>query len=83
MSDLNEMTPEMAATARKFLENLANRICPHCQKPIEEEEQIGRCVYSKSCGHRLYQGKAVTKMAHKRKLHPYLQEMLDKENEEL
>lgn len=31
-------------------------ICPTCKTKIEEKKQVGRCVYSCSCGHRLYQG---------------------------
>lgn len=39
----------------RYLENIANDICPHCEKPIKKK-QIGRCVYGYPCGHRLYQG---------------------------
>lgn len=40
----------------RYLENIANDICPHCKKPIEEKKQVGRCVYGLPCYHRLYQG---------------------------
>lgn len=58
------LTPEEAAieeekvseALRKYLENIANDICPHCNTPIKEKKQIGRCVYGYPCGHRLYQG---------------------------
>lgn len=42
---------------QKFLDNLNNDICPHCGIPIKEKKQVGRCVYSVTCGCRLYQGK--------------------------
>jgi hypothetical protein len=31
--------------------------CPHCGKTIEKKEQVGRCVYGRPCGCRLYQGR--------------------------
>ena len=40
----------------KYLSDMANNICPLCSKPIESKKQIGRCVYSVPCYHRLYQG---------------------------
>jgi hypothetical protein len=45
----------------KYLDNLKNDICPHCKTPIQEQKQVGRCVYSVPCGCRLYQGKAKKK----------------------
>lgn len=45
----------------KLMAELNSDICPHCHKPIETYEQIGRCVYGSPCGHRLYQGKAPPK----------------------
>lgn len=30
--------------------------CHECGRPVEQEQQIGLCVYAKPCGHRLYQG---------------------------
>ncbi len=41
---------------QRFLDNLKNDICPHCETPIKEKKQVGRCVYSVPCGCRLYQG---------------------------
>lgn len=49
---------EVAAAARLYLEELANHICPICHKPAESEDQVGRCVYARPCGHRMFQGKA-------------------------
>lgn len=48
----------MAETVKAFFEKLTNNICPHCERPIEVKEQVGRCVYARPCGHRLYQGRA-------------------------
>jgi hypothetical protein len=46
------------AIAAAFLEEMVAGItCPHCHVTIEEKTQVGRCVYAKPCGHRLYQGK--------------------------
>lgn len=39
-----------------YSEKLSHSICPHCNEPIESQFQIGRCVYARPCGHRLYQG---------------------------
>lgn len=41
----------------KYLNDLANNVCPFCGAAIEKHEQIGRCAYAKPCGHRLYQGR--------------------------
>jgi hypothetical protein len=46
--------------AEALLSSLARGLCPHCHTKIEEERQVGRCVYARPCGHRLYQGKART-----------------------
>lgn len=73
--ELTEQDREAAAAIKAYLEKLAAHICPHCDTPIQEERQVGRCVYAVPCGHRLYQGKAKKP----EKLHPYLQEQLDRE----
>jgi hypothetical protein len=31
-------------------------LCPNCNSHIDEMEQVGRCVYAKPCGCRLWQG---------------------------
>ena len=48
---------EIQAELAKMLEKMASNVCPHCDKPIEEYQQVGRCVYANPCGHRQYQGK--------------------------
>ena len=50
-------TPEQIATALKYFEDLYAGKCPLCQRLVDKEIQVGRCVHSESCGHRLYQGK--------------------------
>lgn len=40
-----------------FQTKLDNNICPHCDQPIGNKQQVGRCVYAYPCGCRLYQGK--------------------------
>ena len=42
---------------RQFLDRLENNECPHCGRPLTRKVQVGRCVYGKPCGHRLYQGR--------------------------
>ena len=52
------LTPEQSRAAAAFLKELfAGVTCPWCHMTIEEKEQIGRSVYVKPCGCRLYQGK--------------------------
>lgn len=41
---------------KAWCEKLRNNVCPHCDAPIAQQEQVGRCVYARPCGHRLYQG---------------------------
>lgn len=40
---------------QRFLDDLINGICPYCQNKIEQRENIGRSVFARPCGHRLYQ----------------------------
>jgi hypothetical protein len=42
--EMEHMTTHFAVVAAGY--------CPHCGKPMRQE-QIGRCVYAKPCGHRL------------------------------
>lgn len=74
MSEQEEISPEVAEAARAYLTALAEGKCPTCGAVVQEEEQVGRCVYARPCGHRLYQGKAPQEP---KKLHPYFQEQLD------
>ncbi len=51
-----EAEDRMMAYAAAMMEKLADGICCHCDTPIEEEIQDGRCVYALPCEHRLFQG---------------------------
>jgi hypothetical protein len=55
-----EQAEEMRQAGEAFLKwitNLESNICNECGAPVESEQQVGRCVYARPCGHRLYQGK--------------------------
>ena len=54
--EIAEKKKKIEESLKRFCNNLANDICPHCEKLIQEKKQIGRCVYGYPCGHRLYQG---------------------------
>lgn len=43
--------------ATKWVNSLMSGVCPYCQTKIEQKEQVGRCVYARPCGCRLYQGR--------------------------
>jgi hypothetical protein len=55
--EVAEEERKASEVVRKFVENLNNDICPHCENPIKEKRQVRRSVYGYPCGHRLYQGK--------------------------
>jgi hypothetical protein len=47
---------EINKEVAQFLTTMAeNKVCPHCQVPIEKKRKVGRCVYLEPCGHRLGQ----------------------------
>ena len=50
------ISPAMAASVKAFFEKLGKNVCPHCNRAIEIQRQVGRCVFAHPCGHRLYQG---------------------------
>jgi len=50
-----QLERDMKFIAAEF-EKLAKNVCPHCDGAIARQEQVGRCVYARPCGHRLYQG---------------------------
>lgn len=54
----DDIPPEVSEHIRKYLDLMYNGFpeCPHCGAKVERKEQVGRCVYAKPCGHRLYQG---------------------------
>lgn len=54
--EVAEEERKVEEVVKAFLDNIGNDICPHCNTPIKEKKQVGRCVYSVTCGCRLYQG---------------------------
>jgi hypothetical protein len=54
----SEHQDEVGQAMRAYFEAIKSGRCPHCRQSIEQEEQRGRCVYARPCGHRLFQGKA-------------------------
>lgn len=48
---------ESEEAAERWRRNLAENRCPHCGTSIDRKVQVGRCVYARPCGHRLYQGR--------------------------
>lgn len=55
--ELQAEDAKFAEFMKKFQADLDNDICPHCGQAIARYEQVGRCVYGRPCGCRLYQGK--------------------------
>lgn len=49
---------ESVRKTRAYLEKMQSGVCPQCDRTIERERQVGRCVYADPCGHRMYQGRA-------------------------
>jgi hypothetical protein len=51
-----KITEEERQGAVKFIEELdKGETCPWCHTTIDKTEQVGRCMYARPCGHRLYQ----------------------------
>lgn len=55
--EIEEEERQRNEAVQKWLEDLENDICPHCGAKIEKRVQVGRCVYARPCGCRLYQGR--------------------------
>lgn len=55
-AELEEQEKAIAAAVSKFIQDLKADICPHCGQAILQKVQVGRCVYARPCGDRLYQG---------------------------
>jgi hypothetical protein len=47
----------------QFFADIEADLCPHCSSPLERQEKVGRSVYAKPCGCRLWQGDVVTKQS--------------------
>lgn len=56
LEEATQLADERESRITEFLHNLANNICPTHKRPITKT-QVGRCVYAKECGCRLYQGR--------------------------
>lgn len=58
-----ELDPETEKMISDFLEGMANLMqkktdrCIRCGNQVKALEKIGRCVYARPCGCRLWQGK--------------------------
>lgn len=60
MPTAEEVKAEREAIRRvseQFLMSIAAGVCPHCQRAIEQTEQVGWCIYARPCGCRLMQGR--------------------------
>lgn len=54
--EAEEQSRESERAIAEWSRKLANDICPNCDAAITAMDQVGRCVYARPCGHRLYQG---------------------------
>lgn len=52
---------DISKAVQEYFDALLSGICPFCKAEVEEEVEVGLCVYARPCGHRLYQGKAWNK----------------------
>ena len=73
LEEIEQEKQQARESLERYLGKIAENICPHCETPITEQVQVGRCAYAKPCGHRLFQGKAKTKEK-TWKDHPYFRE---------
>lgn len=55
-----ELPEEIKQFINTYFERLYGSRCPVCNGNVVSQEQIGRCVYARPCGHRMYQGKPYT-----------------------
>ena len=47
---------EIGQAVKAFFDARKEKRCHECGRAIEQEQQIGECVYARPCGHRLFQG---------------------------
>jgi hypothetical protein len=47
---------EADAVITKFFQDLKEHRCPQCGAPAVDLVQVGRCIYTHPCGHRIGQG---------------------------
>lgn len=55
--EVRQWEADTKAAVNDFFGKIEAGICPHCGTAIQRKEQVGRCVYARPCGHRLYQGR--------------------------
>ncbi len=83
-----ELSEDEEKQIQEFPKNLADLcagksdICIHCHERVHELKQVGRCVYAYPCGCRQYQGTVPERWKPKKKLHPYFQEQLEREEKQ-
>ncbi len=53
--EVKEQERQAEERLRQWTTDLANNVCPSCHQAMTKR-QVGRCVYARPCGHRLYQG---------------------------
>jgi hypothetical protein len=56
--EIAEEESEIRQAVTAFFDDMNAGLCPECHQKVERQVQVGRCVYSEPCGHRLWQGKA-------------------------
>lgn len=56
VEDTEKVVAEFLEKLTKFSSRKSDA-CPHCGQQVKALEQIGRCVYSRPCGCRIWQGR--------------------------
>lgn len=51
-----ERERQMKRDVEEYFAAIDDNRCPHCGADVLKRQQVGRCVYARPCGHRLYQG---------------------------
>lgn len=56
IKEARPVSEEAIKAVQDYFAALKDGICHVCRQKVERKEQVGRCVYARPCGHRLYQG---------------------------